>query len=158
MKHYYLLFGLIIAFLLSSCAVNTKFDSLKKAQTDEANVVVNAPVWLAKIFVPADAKEEVSRLAKGMKKLRVLVASEEFGKSMKDTFNNLSEDPELTSYILVKDDGNEVNVLAKQDGDIVSEILILFETEEESGILGLSGKMRLSNFQEALEKGISSNE
>jgi len=147
---------IILSLFTFSCAINTSFESLKGQDLGQTNVTVNAPVWLAKTFVPTEAKDEVNRLSRGMKKLRVIANESEQNEEISDLFAQLSVTEELDPYFMVIDDGSRVELLARRKYDIIKEIYLLFDSEDGSGILGLAGEMPISTFEYLLESDVVS--
>ena len=144
-KLFVLFFFAIIANPLSGQkAVNKLIDKLKE---DDNAYAVTLPGW----FIRSGAKmilneEEIDfRLEQGyhdiidgIKRLRVVVIPENMGfdsKKVAESIETVKAIDNLVDYARVKDDGNKVHVMVKEEGEETIKNLVVFVQGEEELVL-----------------------
>lgn len=72
--------------------------------------------------------------------------------NLSSSFENFTEDHNYTPYIYIKQDGNQVNLFAKEEEGNVREIILDFNADDSNVILGLMGKMKKEIFQKVISE------
>ena len=95
---------------------------------------------------------------KGIKSIEILSVGDECPgnrrEALKRQISSLSDDGEFVTLMNVKDGGDKVSMMIRQDDDIVRELLIaVVSNSDDSAVIRIKGKMRLSEIQEMIEKG-----
>lgn len=106
---------------------------------------------MAMIAVPGDAKEEVKYFTKGMKKIRVLVNDEQ-DVAMGQKFKNFIKSDAYEPYVLVKKDGSQFSLYAREENEMIREIILNVSAEEGDVVVGILGKMDKATFREAMQE------
>lgn len=134
-----------------ACSPKTGFDAFFEKEVPAASEALDLPKWLPMIAIPKSAKEDVKRLSKGMKKVKLLRYDKEQSRSKK-RFMSFAAAEGLEEYLNYKDVGTKLEILSKEDQDVFKEIIFSIETEEEYVIFGLTGKMKKRDFQNAISE------
>jgi len=103
------------------------------------------------VAIPKDEKEDVKHFTEGMRRVRVLYDGEKDGVLM-ESFQSYAKGGNYDSYMVVKADGNDIGVLAKEDNGYIKEIILDINTKEAAIVVGILGKMPKATFFGALEK------
>lgn len=146
------IFLLGLSILFSSCSSNHSFSSFFKENKEDIQIHVNAPKWLTMLFVPSDDKAEVKRFSKGIKKVKLMVTENENAENMSKSFDLFTKEHGYTPYMYINDHDEQINLMAKQNGDYITEIVLKYDSSDETVLIGLLGKMHLSTFKDALKK------
>ena len=142
---------LIIAFLLSSCASSDSFQHFYNQEKTDADIAVAFPKYMAMVAIPKEDKKEIKPFLKGMKKIRLLYDHEQSGRLL-NSFKDFAKDKNYTPYFVVKQDGNKIDLFAKEKDNLIREIVLDIQSEEESIVVALMGKMDMSTFKKALKQ------
>jgi len=107
-------------------------------------VSVNVPVFLAKPFVKQALREdgeseEVIALVKKIKKIKVLTV-ENGDKKMLADFSKYLGSNNYQDWVTIKHDGDNVNIQALQDGDVIKKLMILVNSDDEMVFIDVRGK------------------
>jgi len=146
-----LLLSALIIVTLASCASNPSFNQYYKQNKKHSDIAFSFPKWAAMVAIPAEEKEEVRYFTEGMNRVRVLIDSEENGVNM-DSFVTYADDDSYSTYLVARKDGNDIGVMAKEDGDYIKEIVLALNTDDTAMVVGILGKMHKKTFFGALEK------
>ncbi len=103
------------------------------------------------IAIPNEDKQEIKPFLKGIKKVRFLYNEADQSTAI-SSFEVFSKDKNYTPYMYVKEDGNQVNVFAKEKENHIREIVLDFKSEDDVVTLALIGKMKMETFQKALSE------
>jgi len=136
---------------LSSCASNQSFNQYYKQNKKHSDIAFSFPKWAAMVAIPAEEKEEVRYFTEGMNRVRVLVDGEDDGVHM-ESFVSYADEDEYSTYLVARKDGNDIGVMAKEDGDYIREIVLSLNTDDAAMVVGILGKMHKKTFFGALDK------
>lgn len=103
------------------------------------------------VAIPADEKKEVKYFTEGMKRVRVLIDSDEDGVQM-NSFLDYATSERYSNYLVARVDGNDIGVLAKEEDGYIREIVLDINTDDGAMVVGILGKMPMKTFFGALEK------
>ena len=146
----------LIIVLFSSCAKKGSFQHFYNEHKRSSDIALAFPKYMAMIAVPGDAKEEVKYFTKGMKKIRVLVNDEQ-DVAMGQKFNNFIKSDVYDPYVLVKKDGTQFSIYAREKDDMIREIILNISAEEGDVVVGILGKMDKATFREAMQEAQKNN-
>ncbi len=144
----------LVLISLASCAGNNSFNKYYKQNKKHSDLAFSFPKWAAMIAIPADSKKEVQYFTAGMKRVRVLIEGENGGVEM-TSFLDYANDEKYSTYMVARQDGNDIAILAKEEGEFIREIILDINTEDAAVVVGILGKMPMETFFGALEKARS---
>jgi hypothetical protein len=156
MKRTVFTFVMMAALSLSVCGQNSNRKILQ-ALADNDDVmkisVGSVGMWLAKL---AGALDDVPEL-KGINSVEILTVSDECSSSRKEKIKkqmaSLSDDSEYATLMQVKDEGDKVRMLIRQENEVVKELLMtVLSNDGDSVVIRIKGKMKLSDIQEVIKK------
>ncbi len=142
---------LILLIFSSSCARHDSFQRFYNQEKKEADIAVAMPKYMAMVAIPKETKEDIKFFLKGMKKIRLLYDHEHEGRLL-SSFHNFAKGKTYTPYLVIKEDGNKINLLTKEDGNNVKEIILDIQSEDETIIVALMGNMDMDIFTKAMAK------
>ncbi|MGC4128756.1 MAG: DUF4252 domain-containing protein [Bergeyella sp.] len=146
-KIYIIAFFAIIS--LQSCMVSRHpnmafFDNPHYDYGNAEFTSVNVPVWLAKPFVKNALREdgeseEVVNLVKKIKKIRILTVENGNPEMLKNFSQYLSKN-NYEDWVTLKHDGQNVNIRAFQEGEVIKKLMLLVNSGEELVFVDIKGK------------------
>ncbi|WP_447641841.1 MULTISPECIES: DUF4252 domain-containing protein [Chitinophagaceae] len=135
-----LLLILFVPIFLQSCVVSSKpnmdFAENVKRPKGIQIVSVNAPMFIAKPFIIKALKEdgeteEVVHLIQKIKKVHVMCITVDstrdntaYNQAMAKSMNNFLQKGNYEEYATIRNNGQKVAIHAKQNGDIIQELMI----------------------------------
>ena len=160
MKRTVFTFVMMVALSLSVCGQNSNREILRAlADSDDVEKVSIGSVgmWFAKL---AGGLNNVPGL-KGINSIEILTVSDKCPQKRKEAIKkqiaSLSDDSEYETLMMVKDEGDKVRMLIRQDDEIVKELLLVVvsdkKNDSDSVVIRIKGKLKLSEIQEMIEKG-----
>ena len=158
MKKTVFTFAMLVALSLSVCGQNSNRKILRDlADSDDVTRISIGSVgmFFAKLAGGLNGIPEL----KGIKSLEVLAVNDECSGKRKEEIKKqiakLSDDAEYVTLMDVKDGGDKVRMMIRQEGDdIVRELLFaVVSNDDDSAVIRIKGKMKLSEIQEMIEKG-----
>ena len=148
-KFYFTTLLLLFVLSLQSCMVSRKpnmafFDNPYYDFGNAQFTSVNVPVWLAKPFVKTALREEADSeelvaLIKKVKKVNVLTVENGNQAMLKDFAAYLGKN-NYEDWVTVKHDGQNVNIQALQEGDVIKKLMLLVQAEDELVFVDVKGK------------------
>jgi len=139
-----------------SCAGPHSFQKFYNDEKRDADIAISVPKYMAMIAIPRREKNEIKPFLKGMKKVRFLYHGDE-NNSLIESFGSFVSNKNYTPYFYMKDDGNKVNLFAKEEDGYIKEIVIDVNSDDETVILALMGKMKKETFEMAISE-VSKNQ
>lgn len=139
----------LLLVLCSACSPKVGFDSFFNKEVPLADQAIDLPKWLPMIVIPKDAKDDVKRLSRGMKKVKLLRYTKDQDGG-ENRFRAYAARESLEEYLAFKDSDNRVEIMSKEDEGTFREILFSIKTDEEYIVFGMTGKMKKEDFQKAL--------
>ncbi|MCD4789719.1 MAG: DUF4252 domain-containing protein [Bacteroidales bacterium] len=147
---------LLFAFLpIVALAQKSPVDKLfDKYSGQDGFTSVDVAKGLFELFSEIDAEDEdfedFQKAVEGVEKLRLLACSDDEGeKNLKNNFYNdiMSSIPfdEYKVLMLVKDDDNDVKFYAKNDNQVITEMLMVVDGDDEVVLLSLTGNIDLNH-------------
>ncbi len=149
---------LIVLFLaITITAQDNTFKQFYKSHKKEAEVSLNVPGFLARMFIDNEDVDE-EELLKKASNFKILVFNNEEG--VRSDFTKFIKKNEFKTLVRVKDDGNRAEVYFVERGDYIREIVIMAGSkEEELVLLGLKTKLtkdELASIVSSTKKEIAS--
>jgi hypothetical protein len=108
-------------------------------------MAISLPKWAVMPFIKSEDKEVVKSLSKGMKKIRFLY--DEKDNHIYSEFKAFARTQSYYNHIYIKDDGDEITLFTREDGQDIREIILSVGTEDETVIVAILGKMPISQFE-----------
>ncbi|NNE14990.1 MAG: DUF4252 domain-containing protein [Saprospiraceae bacterium] len=146
-----LIFFLFISSSFSQSLSPDKF--INKIKKEDSAFAFTVPGWLIRAasgFATRDLEDKerriVQELTSHIKKLRFVVA-ETLPDNFDETFSSLKSYMSKNNYeslIQVRDEGNNVNLWAKFDDDIIKRLVISVIGEEESVVLNIKSNLNMA--------------
>jgi hypothetical protein len=153
----HIILALILCSLIWSCRSNHAFSSFYKENKDDIQVHINAPKWLTLLFVPSDEKAEIKRFSKGIRKVKLMMSENDNANDLSKSFEHFTSQNGYTPYVYINDENEHINLMAKHKGDYITELVLKYDSYDETVLLGLLGKMHKSTFNEALKRATDSD-
>ena len=155
MKNLLLLFAVVLIYSCSRSPVNSFIDEYNQ---ENHTVSMTIPGWLVrtgttrafKEIGDTDDQRALKNIAQSLGKVRVMVASESIvpTAAIKELVTDARND-NYEDYVTVRDDAKIVNVMVKQEGDIVKNLLVLISSEEDFVITHIDSKLSISELENA---------
>lgn len=149
---------LIVLFLaITITAQDNTFKQFYKSHKKEAEISLNVPGFLARMFIDNEDVDE-EELLKKASNFKILVFNNEEG--VRSDFTKFVKKNKFKTLVRVKDDGNRAEVYFVERGDYIREIVIMAGSkEEELVLLGLKTKLtkdELASIVSSTKKEIAS--
>lgn len=150
MKNILSILGFLCLFISLSQAQSKNIESFYDQYAKDENVTnVTIKGWLLDIATQftddADSKEVLSKITK----LRVLVMENGNPVTKKD-FNKLKRDIQKDDFeelLQIRDEGSHVDFYIREEGDLITNVLMLVNDEDEFVLLSLEGLMKLEDLK-----------
>lgn len=133
--------------------ISDLFDDFKKERHADYVSVSPFMMKMAGMFASASDGGEIMQ---GIHSVRVLDL-EECSSSVKQRFNREVNDVNVSDYeemVRVKDEGELVRILVKQDKDIIREMVILCTGGDDCTLVALTGKIRQQDIDKIVDRQI----
>ena len=150
MQFQYLLPALLcLCFSSSLFAQNKTVENFYDHYNQLENVTdVKLQGWLLKMAAEFSDEEEATRILQNISFLRVLVMSEGNlvkPQDLKTFIRDLKKDA-FENLMQIRNEGARVEILIREDGDTITDVVALINSDEESFILlSLEGRIRFSD-------------
>lgn len=155
MKYFFILFSIV---LVTSCSRSPVHSFIDEYNQEDHTVSLTVPGWLVRkgtsvAFNDIGDEEDQAGLrdiANKLGKVRVMVAREGVvpTKAVKSLILE-ARDHQYEEYVTMRDDGKIVNVMAKQDAEIVKNLLVLISSDEEFVIAHIDSNISMEDLQKA---------
>lgn len=155
MKNLFILLSLV---LLSACSRSPVHSFIDEYNQEDHTVSLTIPGWLVRAGSNAAFKDiaddedqaGLKEIADKLGKVRVMVAREGVVPTMavKDLISE-ARDHQYEEYVTVRDDGKIVNVMAKQDAEIVKNLLVLISSDDEFVIAHIDSNISMNDLEKA---------
>lgn len=119
------------------------FDKADYKNSDTKYTSINVPMFLAKPFIKKalredNESEELIAIIKKVKKIKVLTV-ENGNKEMLKDFSKYLDKNKYEDWITIKQDGNNVNIQALQNGDVIKKLIILVKSDKDLVFVDVKG-------------------
>ncbi|MEE9371555.1 MAG: DUF4252 domain-containing protein [Saprospiraceae bacterium] len=148
---------IILPFILGSCATHHTFQSFYSQNKSDTNIVINSPKWLPMLFISHEDRADVKKFTNGMKKIKVMINNDGHSRNFIESFDDFALKNEYVSYVMIRDNGDKMNIFIKEQKDHISEIVLQINSDNETIIIALMGKMLRSDLNGAILKTIDSD-
>ncbi len=155
MKNLFILLSIV---LISSCSRSPVHSFIDEYNQENHTMSMTIPGWLVRGGTSAAFKDlgdesdqaGLKLIAKSLGKVRVLVAKEGVvpTKAIKDLIIS-AKGNKYEEYVTVRDNGKIVNVMVKQDKDIVKNLLVLASSDDEFVIAHIDSNLSMDQLQKA---------
>lgn len=142
---YWTLLTIVLIMMCSCSSSHQNYQKFYNQHVEDANIAVSLPKWAVMPFIKSEDKEVVKSLSKGMKKIRFLYDEED--NHIYTDFKNFARKQNYQNHIYLKDDGDEITLYTREDGEHIREIILSIGMEDESVIVAIIGKMPKSQFE-----------
>ena len=155
MKRTVFTFAMMVALSLSVCGQSSNRNILRAlADNDDVERISIGSVgmWVAKL---AGGLSNVPGL-NGIQSVEILSINDKCPRNRKETIKkqiaSLSDDAEYVTLMDIKDAGDKVRMMIRQDGGTVKELLLaVVSNDDDSAVIRIKGKMKLSDVQAMIE-------
>lgn len=155
MKNLLILLSLV---LISSCSRSPVHSFIDEYNQEDHTVSLTIPGWLVRAGSNAAFKDiaddedqaGLKEISDKLGKVRVMVAREGVvpTKAVKELITE-ARDHQYEEYVTVRDDGKIVNVMVKQDSEIVKNLLMLISSDDEFVIAHIDSNISMDDLQKA---------
>lgn len=155
MKYLFILLSIVF---ISSCSRSPVHSFIDEYNQEDHTLSLTIPGWLVRKGSTAAFKDiaddedqaGLKDIANKLGKVRVMVAQEGVvpTKAVKNLITK-ARDHHYEEYVTVRDDGKIINVMAKQDQEIVKNLLVLVSSDEEFVIAHIDSNISMDDLQKA---------
>ncbi len=155
MKNLLILLSIV---LISSCSRSPVHSFIDEYNQEDHTVSLTVPGWLVRKGSTAAFKDigdeedqaGLKEIANKLGKVRVMVAREGVvpTKAVKELITE-ARGHQYEEYVTVRDDGKIVNVMAKQNAEIVENLLVLVSSDDEFVIAHIDANISMEDLQKA---------
>ena len=140
---------LVTAFLLTSCASKSSFNSFYAEHKNQCDFSISTPAFFANIIIPKDDIEEYKGLFKKVKHYKVMIFED--GKASLDKqFNRFIKRKKYASIFKVKSNGDQVQLYFLENKKAVKEIVLKIKSDENFVVLGLKTNITEDDFNKLM--------
>jgi len=146
-----------ILVLFSSCASSKGIEGYhtfyKKHKSDENVVSFGLPTGLMSLFLNNDEDKELKEFLKNIDDLRFFIA-EDSNKSLLPELNKYLPEEHYKDIMIIKDGGDKVIFKARENGDAISEIIMLVEEDSSFVVMSVEGEFTyddIKNFAKSVD-------
>jgi hypothetical protein len=138
---------MLIALLpMLAMAQNSAIDKVFKKYGDrDGFTVVNISRGLLKMVAKVDDDRESQDFLSRIHEIKILATEENNDINIYDEVLSDLNKKDYEELMTVKSSGEEVLMLAKKDGDIVEELIILVGGKKDNALVYISGKMNMKD-------------
>lgn len=150
---------LITAFVLTSCASKSSFNSFYEENKAECEFSISSPAFIANLFIPKDDVSEYEDLFKKVKHYKVMIFSEG-STSLDRKFERFIKQKNYETIFSIKQNGEKVQLYFLQDKNAIKEIVLKVKSENDFVVLGLKTNISEADFNKITKNSdikISSN-
>lgn len=144
----------------SSTAQKAAHSFIDQVKKKKGSVAMTLPGWLIRtgFNIASHSDDEIHEMeglrdiVSGIKQLRfaVLEGGGRVPSSEIEKLVKLSKDVDgMEEYVRVKDDGQQVTVMVKENGDYITNLLILANGDEELAVVNVKTKISLTELEAA---------
>lgn len=148
MKNSFLI--LSVAFVLTSCASKSSFNSFYEENKAECEFSISSPAFIANLFIPKDDVKEYKDLFKKVKHYKVMIFSEG-SVSLDRKFEQFIKKKNYDAIFSIKQNGEKVQLYFLQDKNAIKEIVLKFKSENDFVVLGLKTNILERDFNKIIE-------
>ena len=141
----------ISVLMLSSCAINTSFNSFYQNHEDDSEFSFGLSSSLIANFLPDEDLEDLKPLLKKAKHIRILVFSE-YAADKSDKFNSFIKRSKFEKMVKVKNDDDKLAFYTLEKKNRIKEVVLEISSGDDLVLIGL--KTNLS--REDLDKIVGS--
>lgn len=141
----------ISVLMLSSCAINTSFNSFYQNHEDDSEFSFGLSSSLIANFLPDEDLQDLKPLLKKAKHIRILVFSE-YAEDKSDKFDSFIKRSKFEKMVKVKNDDDKLAFYTLEKKNRIKEVVLEISSGDELVLVGL--KTNLS--REDLDKIVGS--
>lgn len=155
MKNLFILLSIV---LISSCSRSPVHSFIDEYNQEDHTMTMTVPGWLVRAGSNAAFKEMadeddqigLKEISKSLGKIRVMVAQEGVVpiKAVKDLVIS-ARDNKYEEYVTVREKNKIVNVMVRQEDDIVKNLLVLVSSDDEFVIAHIDADLSMNDLQKA---------
>lgn len=157
MKNSFLI--LAAAFVLTSCASKSSFNSFYEENKAECEFSISSPAFIANLFIPKDDVREYEDLFKKVKHYKVMIFSDGSA-SLDRKFDRFIKQKNYEAIFSINQHKEKVQLYFLQDKNAIKEIVLKIKSDDDFVVLGLKTNISEADFNKIIKNSdikISSN-
>ena len=139
----------MIVVSISSCAINTSFNSFYQEHEDDSEFSFGLSSSLIASFLPDDDIEDIKPLLKKAKHIRILVFSEH-AEDKTEKFDKFINKSKFEKMVKVKNDNDKIAFFTLQRNKKVKEIVLEIASGDELVLIGLKTNLTQTDIDKIL--------
>ena len=140
---------IVAVLLLSSCAINSSFNSFYQTHEDDSEFSFGLSSTLIANFLPNEKLQELKPLLKKAKHIRILVFSE-YAEVKSDKFDSFIKRSKFEKMVKVKNDDDKVGFYVLQKKNKIKEIVLEIYSGDELVLVGLKTNLNREELDKIL--------
>ena len=141
---------LLIVMSLSSCAINTSFNSFYQANEDDSEFSFGLSSSLIARFLPDDDVKEIKPLLKKAKHIRILVFSE-FAEDKSAKFDKFINRSKFEEMVKLKSKDDKIGFFVLKRNKKIKEIVLEISSGDELVLIGLKTNLTEEDLDKIFE-------
>jgi len=157
MKNSFLI--LVTAFVLTSCASKSSFNSFYEENKAECEFSISSPAFIANLFIPKEDVGEYKALFKKVKHYKVMIFSDG-STSLDRKFEKFIRQKNYETIFSINHQGEKVQLYFLQNKNAIREIVLKVKSDDDFVVLGLKTNISEADFNKIANNSaikISSN-
>lgn len=145
---------LVAAFLLTIALQAQDYGLYWKYKDYDGSIAVSIPRWATFVGSAFIDEKEDRQLVRKIRKVRVLFFEEENPFSNRDIrkFHRKAKRRNLDELVTVRSGKTHVSVLVKEKRAIIRKVVVLFKSDEGSGLVTVRGKFNLNEINKVIQE------
>lgn len=148
MKNSFLI--LAAAFVLTSCASKSSFNSFYEENKAECEFSLSSPAFIANLFIPKEDIGEYKALFKKVKHYKVMIFSDA-STSIDKKFNRFIKQKNYETIFSINQHGDKVQLYFLQRQNAIREIVLKIKSDNDFVVLGLKTNIAEKDFNKIIE-------
>ncbi|MHB1146757.1 MAG: DUF4252 domain-containing protein [Lutibacter sp.] len=148
MKNSFLI--LVTAFVLTSCASKSSFNSFYEENKAECEFSISSPAFIANLFIPKEDVGEYKALFKKVKHYKVMIFSDG-STSLDRKFEKFIKQKNYETILSINQQGEKVQLYFLQNKNAIREIVLKVKSDDDFVVLGLKTDILESDFNKIIE-------
>lgn len=148
MKNSFLI--LAAAFVLTSCATKSSFNSFYEENKAECEFSLSSPAFIANLFIPKEDVGEYKALFKKVKHYKVMIFSDA-STSIDKKFNRFIKQKNYETIFSINQHGDKVQLYFLQRQNAIREIVLKIKSDNDFVVLGLKTNIAEKDFNKIIE-------
>ena len=139
-------------FIFSATAQNSSFKNFYKSHKDQAEVSLNIPGFIAKLFIKTEEDEELKMLLRNGSNYKVLVFDDNY-KAVQRDFKKFVRKNKFKTLVRIKDGRDRVSIHFRKVKNNIREIVVHVYSEKDDAVfLGLKTNLTQKELNRIISK------